>query len=120
MTPISANLGYIPVSIDDGNNHTGLNSPLLQNIKTVANSNQSICTQVIRGAKYAFTAGVGILAVASVTYAATHGFFSIDLGTQRGHSGAMEAKGMLGKLIINQLNEQGKTPDQIPRSFWAG
>lgn len=104
---------YISVPIKE--NQTG--NTLSQNISTVVNSNKSICSQMLQVAKYALTAGVGILAVAAVTYAATHGFFSIDFGTRRGNSASMAANGLLGLEVINQLN-QGETPDHIPSNFY--
>ena len=120
MTISSENVGYVSVPIKLRSNEDISNSLLSKNINTVNNNgNASISSQFCQGAKYAFTAGVGILAVASVTYAATHGFFSFDFGTGRGYSGEREAKGALGLEVINQLN-QGKTPDQISPGIYKG
>lgn len=122
ITGATAHAGYVSLDMNknQGPGDTNSNFTLPENIKTLNNNGcASTSSLVCKAAKYALTAGVGVLAVASVTYVATHGFFTIDLGTGRGNSASMEAKGTIGLEIINQLN-QGRTPDQIPPSFYKG
>jgi len=70
-----AHAGYVSLNMNKNQDlgDTNSNFTLPENIKRLNNNGGvSISSQVC---KYALTAGVGVLAVASVAYVATHGFF---------------------------------------------